>query len=153
MSYICIWWSLWVQAILIEPVIWCDNISAIALSANHILRSRTKHIDMDYHFIREAVLSDALNVQYVPTYDQKANIVSKPLSTSSFLDLRAKLSVTCAPKSFTGGELVYLKCNSLVRSRIEVLSSTVKWWVFMKALQKRIHVIVSLTKNAENENY
>lgn len=109
MSYICIWWSLWVQAILIElqfsyvkPVIWCDNISAIALSANHILRSRTKHIDMDYHFIQETVLSDALNVQYVPTYDQKANIVSKPLSTSSFFGSKSQTQRHLCAQEFHG---------------------------------------------------
>ena len=38
------------------PVLWCDNVSAIALSANPIFHSRTKHLEVDYHYVREKVL-------------------------------------------------------------------------------------------------
>jgi hypothetical protein len=34
-----------------QPQIWCDNIRAIALTSNHIYHARTKHVEVDYHFI------------------------------------------------------------------------------------------------------
>ena len=37
------------------PVIWCDNISALALAFNPIFHARSKHIEVDYHFVREKV--------------------------------------------------------------------------------------------------
>jgi hypothetical protein len=38
------------------PILWCDNIGAIALASNPIYHARTKHIEVDYHFIREKIL-------------------------------------------------------------------------------------------------
>ena len=38
------------------PVLCCDNVSAIALSANPVFHSRTKHLEVDYHYVREKVL-------------------------------------------------------------------------------------------------
>ena len=47
------------------PVIWCDNVSAIALSANPVFHSRTKHLEVDYHFTREKVLRKQLQIDFV----------------------------------------------------------------------------------------
>ena len=44
------------------PVLWCDNISAIALASNLVLHSKIKHIEVDYHFVREKVISSNLNL-------------------------------------------------------------------------------------------
>ena len=38
------------------PVLWCDNVSTIALASNPVFHARTKHVEVDYHFIRERVL-------------------------------------------------------------------------------------------------
>ena len=67
------------------PVIYCDNKSAIALSANPIFHSRIKHLDTYYHFIRERVQKGDLQVQYLPTEDQTADILTKGLHSPSFL--------------------------------------------------------------------
>uniref|UniRef100_A0A6N2K4J6 Reverse transcriptase Ty1/copia-type domain-containing protein n=1 Tax=Salix viminalis TaxID=40686 RepID=A0A6N2K4J6_SALVM len=52
------------------PTIWCDNIGAIALASNLVFHARTKHIEVDYHFIREKVLNKDIQVKYISTQDQ-----------------------------------------------------------------------------------
>lgn len=86
---------MWLQSLLQElcvpqsttPVLWCDNLSTIALSANPVLHSRTKHMELDLYFVREKVMSHTLLVQHVPSLDEADDVLTKPLSTvsSSFL--------------------------------------------------------------------
>ena len=52
------------------PVTWCDNLSASALAANLVYHSRTKHVEIDIHFVRHKVLEKKLDVRYVPSHDQ-----------------------------------------------------------------------------------
>ena len=50
-----------------EPIsIKCDNTSAISMSKNHVLHSKTKHILIKYHFLREQVAQKVVNLEYVP---------------------------------------------------------------------------------------
>ena len=49
------------------PIIWCDNINAMALAANLVFHARTKHVEVDCHFIRERVVRKDIDVRYVPT--------------------------------------------------------------------------------------
>ncbi|KAM1674306.1 hypothetical protein ACFX15_039401 [Malus domestica] len=51
------------------PQIWCDNVSAIALASNPVFHARTKHVEIDYHYIRELVLAKLLTVQIVCSAD------------------------------------------------------------------------------------
>lgn len=91
---------LWVQSLLQEirisftkPVLYCDNMSAIALSHNPVLHARTKHMELDIHFVREKVVSKDLLVEHVPVAQQVADILTKPLSSSQFPTMRCKLNV------------------------------------------------------------
>lgn len=62
----------------------CDNPSATYLSINTVLHSRTKHVDLDYHFVQDHVATKALNVAFVSSRDQLVDILTKPLSTAWF---------------------------------------------------------------------
>lgn len=67
------------------PIIHCDNLSAIALSANPVFHSRIKHLDTDYHFVREKVQQGDLEVSYILTEDQSADILTKGLHGQALL--------------------------------------------------------------------
>ena len=75
------------------PALICDNINALHLATNPILHARTKHIVIDYHFVRKPVLDKMQLVEFAPSIDQLVDIMKKPLSSSRFSALRSKLTV------------------------------------------------------------
>ena len=62
----------------------CDNQGAIALSKDNKFHAWTKHIDICYHFIHEAVEDRKIQVEYIPTDDNVADIFTKPLAKTKF---------------------------------------------------------------------
>ena len=62
--------------------IFCDNTSAISISKNPIMHSKTKHIHIKFHFLREQVMSKVIKLEYIGTKDQIADIFTKPLPKS-----------------------------------------------------------------------
>jgi hypothetical protein len=70
-----------------------DNQSAIALAENPIFHARTKHIDVRHHWIREKIESGQLELEYVPTADQVADIFTKPLNGEKFKKFRDVLGL------------------------------------------------------------
>jgi len=78
-----------------EPTpLFVDNQSAIKLAHNPEFHQRSKHIDVRYHWIREQVENKELEVVYVPSAEQLADINTKPLYKEKFQDLRDKLGMT-----------------------------------------------------------
>ncbi|GMJ03321.1 hypothetical protein HRI_004001300 [Hibiscus trionum] len=92
---------LWIRSVLTEmgihlpdvPIIWCDNTSTVSMAANPTLHAKTKHVDLDLHFVREKVATGSLQVNYVPAHCQLADIFTKPSAVQHFEDLRRKLHV------------------------------------------------------------
>jgi len=84
------------------PRLWCNNIGALALASNPIYHARTKHIEVDYYFIREKVLNGDISIKYISTHDQLADVFTKGLSSARFSFLRDKLMVCSIPISLRG---------------------------------------------------
>jgi histone deacetylase 1/2 len=74
--------------------LWCDNIGAKYLSANSVFHARTKHIEVDYHFVRERVANKLLQIEYIPTGDQVADGFTKALSVRQLENLKNNLNLT-----------------------------------------------------------
>jgi hypothetical protein len=84
------------------PILWCDNVSALAIASNPVFHARTKYIEVDFHFIRERVIRKDLVVKFVSTTDQLANIFTKSLPTQRFIDLCRNLTVSLNHDSIEG---------------------------------------------------
>lgn len=92
---------IWVQSLLGElgiylkfpPLLCCDNLGATYLAANPVMHSRTKHIALDYHFVRERLATKLLRLKLVSSKDQLADVLTKPLPAPRFQQLRSTLSV------------------------------------------------------------
>lgn len=66
----------------------CDNTTAINISNNQIMHSRTKHIDNRHHFLREHILKGDIDISFIDTHNQLADIFTKPLSQDAFYKIR-----------------------------------------------------------------
>jgi hypothetical protein len=73
--------------------LWCDNIGAKYLSANLVFHARTKHIEVDYHFVRERVSMKLLKIDFVPSRDQVADGFTKPLPIRKLENFKHNLNL------------------------------------------------------------
>ncbi|KAJ9538956.1 hypothetical protein OSB04_031689 [Centaurea solstitialis] len=73
--------------------IYCDNTSAIAIANNPVLHSKTKHIEVRYHFIRDHVMNGDIELHFVPTEYQLADLFTKPLDVTRFNMLISELGM------------------------------------------------------------
>jgi hypothetical protein len=71
----------------------CDNESAIRMADNPVEHSRTKHIDIRYHFLRDHQQREDIEIAYVSTKEQLADIFTKPLDEKTFSKLRNELNI------------------------------------------------------------
>jgi hypothetical protein len=71
----------------------CDNESAIKISYNPCEHSRTKHIDIRHHFLRDHAMKGDIVISRVGTIDQLADIFTEPLDEGRFCELRSKLNI------------------------------------------------------------
>jgi histone deacetylase 1/2 len=92
---------IWLQSLLRElgisqqqsPILWCDNIGATFLSTNPVFHARTKHIKVDYHFVRERVTQKLLQIKFISSKDQLADAFTKPLPLPLFERCRHNLNL------------------------------------------------------------
>ncbi|GJS39334.1 ribonuclease H-like domain-containing protein [Tanacetum coccineum] len=101
----------WIRNLLCElhtplftaTLVYCDNVSAVYMSANPVQHQRTKHIEIDIHFVRDFVASGQVRVLHVPLRFQYAYIFMKGLPTALFIEFRSSLNVQRSP-AHTEGE-------------------------------------------------
>ena len=92
---------IWVESLLDElgivlnqsPCLWCDNLGATYLSANPVFHARAKHIEIDFHFVRERVAKKQLQVRLIGSKDQLADGFTKALSSIKFEDFKGNLNL------------------------------------------------------------
>jgi histone deacetylase 1/2 len=93
---------IWVQKILTElriphpPLarLWCDNLGAY-LSANPVFHARTKHIEIDFHFVRERVAQRLMEIRFISSGDQVADGFTKALPHLKLREFRNNLNLVC----------------------------------------------------------
>nr|GEX25358.1 ribonuclease H-like domain-containing protein [Tanacetum cinerariifolium] len=83
-------------------LVYCDNVSVVYLSCNPVQHQRTKHIEIDIHFVRDLVAAGQVRVLYVPSRYQFADIFTKGLPSALFEEFRSSLSVRCPPAPIAG---------------------------------------------------
>lgn len=92
---------IWIQTLLTElgishsptAKLWCDNLGAKYLSQNPVFHARTKHIEIDYHFVRERDSRKLLEIRFISTHDQLADGFTKPLAVRRPEDFRSNLNL------------------------------------------------------------
>lgn len=95
----------WLRNLLLElsvptckaTIIYCDNISAVYLSENPVQHQRTKHVELDIHFVREKVQVGDIRVLHIPADFQYADIFTKGLPRVLFTRFKDSLRVRDPP--------------------------------------------------------
>jgi hypothetical protein len=92
---------MWIQTLLKEIGIhapraarlWCDNLGAKYLSSNPVFHARTKHIEVDYHFVRERVMKNLLQFDFIFTGDQIADGFTKAIPVRQLENFKHNLNL------------------------------------------------------------
>lgn len=97
----CACQALWMRRVLEELgwqqsegiILMCDNTSTIKLSRNPVLHGRSKHIRVRFHFLRDLTKEGAVEMQYIGTKEQVADLMTKPLKLEAFQRHRDSLGM------------------------------------------------------------
>jgi hypothetical protein len=79
--------------------LWCDNLGVTFLSLNPVFHARTKHVEIDYHFVRDRVAKQEIQVCFISSKDQLADVLTKPLPPVLFALFRSKLRMEPPPST------------------------------------------------------
>ncbi|GJX96785.1 ribonuclease H-like domain-containing protein [Tanacetum coccineum] len=93
--------TVWIRNLLRElhnplftaTLVYCDNVSAVYMSTNHVQHQRTKHIEIDIHFVRDMVSRGQVRVLHMPSRYQYTDIFTKGLPYALFEEFHTSLSV------------------------------------------------------------
>lgn len=94
-------------------ILWCDNRSAISLGKNPIHHSRTKHIDIRFHFIRNLIAEKVISLEHCSTENQLADIFTKALPVKKHMFIMTKLGLL-EPQSREG-----VKGSEVIESHVK----------------------------------
>ena len=84
-----LWYRSWIYEIFnlrICSTIKCDNTAAMQLSKNDSIHNRSKHINIRYHLIRDNIRKNRINIAWVSTHEQEADILTKALGPKLFIE-------------------------------------------------------------------
>ena len=92
---------LWIKKLIIEigfppqlpSQLKCDNKAVISISENPVQHDRTKHVEVDRHFIKEKIEDKSIELPFVRSEDQLANILTKAVTDKAFTRVLNKLSI------------------------------------------------------------
>jgi hypothetical protein len=71
----------------------CDNTSAISVAKNPVFHKKMRHVERRHHFLRDHVENVDIEMRYIDTEIQLADIFTKPLDSSRFADLRGEIGI------------------------------------------------------------
>ena len=95
----------------------CDNQSCMKLSENPVSHDKLKHIEINYHYIRDMVERGAVKLQYIATKEHIANVLTKPLAKMKFEYFRRRL-VFSRSRFLPGGSDESMNHSNMVRGLI-----------------------------------
>ncbi|GJY28482.1 ribonuclease H-like domain-containing protein, partial [Tanacetum coccineum] len=122
--------------LLTATLVYCDNVSAVYMSANPVQHQRTKHIEIDIHFVRDMVKADHVRVLHVPSRFQYTDIFTKCLPSTLFEDFHSSLSVP--EHSTTDWEIITKDIEASLQSKQEDAISKERALVYAHNHQRKV---------------